>query len=51
VRVEHLKKVVNVVERPAAQHIGEVIVQHLDSETREVSREMCSRYSASWRGC
>ena len=28
VRFEHLEKVVNVVEQPAAQHIGEVIVQH-----------------------
>jgi hypothetical protein len=29
VQFEHLKKVINVVEQPAAQHIGEVIVQHL----------------------
>ena len=28
-RFEHLEKVVKVVEQPAAQHIGEVIVQHL----------------------
>jgi hypothetical protein len=28
VRFEHLEKVVDVVEQPAAQHIGEVIVQH-----------------------
>src|ERR1700732_1305246 len=28
VRFEHLEKVVEVVEQPAAQHIGEVIVQH-----------------------
>jgi hypothetical protein len=29
VRFEHLEKVVKVVEQPAAQYIGEVIVQHL----------------------
>ena len=28
-RFEHLEKVVNVVEQPAAQHFGEMIVQHL----------------------
>ena len=28
VRFEHVEKVVNVVEQPAAQHVGEVIVQH-----------------------
>ena len=27
-RFEHLEKAVKVVEQPAAQHIGEVIVQH-----------------------
>jgi hypothetical protein len=28
-RFKHLEKVVKVVEQPATQHIGEVIVQHL----------------------
>lgn len=44
-RCGHLEKVVDVVEHPAAQRIGEAIVQH--RETREVSREMCSRYLRS----
>ena len=46
-RFEHFEKVVKVVEQPAAQHIGEVIVQHrgVMAKLLSISRDVLAVFS------